>query len=318
MTKRIWALALLLAHCGDGTVTAKVETDPLPDGGEADDPAIWVNPVDPSKSVIIGTDKGLGGLGVYGLDGKQIQYLPSGRMNNVDLRGIVVTSGDRDAHALKVYLLDPSTRTLAFKYAIPVAYEPYGSCMYQNKNGKLYAFVDNKAGLVEQFELRTNGAVSVRTFDVGTQVEACVVDDELGRLYVGEEAVGVWQYGADPETGSERTLVDDVNGHLVADVEGLAIYKGKGGEGYLLVSSQGSSEYMVYTRRSGEYVGKFKIEAGAIDEVTESDGIEVASASLPARPLRHARRREHRREPELQARRLGGHRGRDPTVSFRP
>src|SRR5262245_62088203 len=37
------------------TVMATVETDPVPNGGDAaDDPAIWVNPNDPAQSVIIG------------------------------------------------------------------------------------------------------------------------------------------------------------------------------------------------------------------------------------------------------------------------
>jgi hypothetical protein len=57
-------------------VTAVAETDTVPPGGDADDPAIWVNPHDPAKSTIIGTDK-LGGLAVYNLAGNQIQYLPT-------------------------------------------------------------------------------------------------------------------------------------------------------------------------------------------------------------------------------------------------
>src|SRR5262245_1879694 len=68
------------------TVTATVETDPVPHGGDAaDDPAIWINPNDAAKSTIIGTDK-MGGLAVYDLSGKQIQYLSDGKMDNVDLR----------------------------------------------------------------------------------------------------------------------------------------------------------------------------------------------------------------------------------------
>ena len=55
------------------------------DGDAADDPAVWVNPDDPSKSVIVGTDKE-GGLMVYDLAGRQLQYLPVGDMNNVDVR----------------------------------------------------------------------------------------------------------------------------------------------------------------------------------------------------------------------------------------
>src|SRR4029453_3449971 len=43
---------------GQGGVVASAETDPVPhDGDAAHDPAIWVHPNDPGRSVILGTDK---------------------------------------------------------------------------------------------------------------------------------------------------------------------------------------------------------------------------------------------------------------------
>ena len=99
------------------SVAAAVETDPVPNGGDAaDDPAIWVNTRDPSRSTVIGTDKE-GGLAVYDLGGKQLQYLPHGRMNNVDLRdgfrlaGAEVTLGtasNRDTNTIAIYKVDPN------------------------------------------------------------------------------------------------------------------------------------------------------------------------------------------------------------------
>ena len=52
------------------------------------DPALWVHPADPSKSLILGTDKqeSTGGLYVFGLDGKLRQSIaPLDRPNNVDV-----------------------------------------------------------------------------------------------------------------------------------------------------------------------------------------------------------------------------------------
>jgi myo-inositol-hexaphosphate 3-phosphohydrolase len=67
-------------------VQATMETQPVDHGGDAaDDPAIFVHPTDPAKSAIIATDK-KGGMLVYDLTGKLLQYLPDGKMNNVDLR----------------------------------------------------------------------------------------------------------------------------------------------------------------------------------------------------------------------------------------
>jgi 3-phytase len=109
------------------------------------------------------------------------------------------------------------------------------------------------------------------------------VDDENGDLYVAEEEIGIWKYGAEPTAGTGRTQVDttDGGGNLTADVEGLAIYYAADGKGYLLCSSQGSDDYTVYTRDGGnEYLGRFDIGSGVVDGVTDSDGIDVQSFVL--------------------------------------
>ena len=286
------------------TVMATVETDPVPNGGDAaDDPAIWVNPNDPAQSVIIGTDK-RGGLGVYELSGKQIQYLSDGEMDNVDLRDgfklggqtvAIVTASNRKDNTIAVYKINPQTRTLEnvaarkIKHGLTV----YGMCMYRSaKTGKIYYFGTSKSGEVEQWELfESNGKVDAkkaRNFKLGSVVEGCVADDELGHLYVAEEAVGIWKYGAEPEAGSNHTQVARVgDGHLFADVEGLAIAYGKDGVGYLMVSSQGNHSYVVYRREgNNEFVKKFRIGNGdGVDGCEETDGIDVTTANLgPAFP----------------------------------
>jgi 3-phytase len=284
------------------TVQATVETDPVPSGGDAaDDPAIWVHPEDPARSTVIGTDKAGGGLAVYGLDGRQIQYLACGRMNNVDLRYDfplggkkvdLVSSGNRKDDTLGLFRIDPHTGKLENVAARPIrlGIRAYGSCMYRGaKTGAFYAFVNSPGGEMEQYELTDDGngrvdARRVRAFSLGGIVEGCVADDELGHLYIGEESVGIWKYAAEPEGGTDRTLVDRTGreGHLTADVEGLAIYHAPGGKGYLLASSQGSNSFAVYRREgSNEYVMTFRIGAGrGIDAVRDCDGIEVVSAAL--------------------------------------
>lgn len=67
-------------------VIPSAETEAVEDGEDAaDDPAIWLNPADPEKSRILATNKG-GGILVYDLEGKQLQNMKVGKMNNVDLR----------------------------------------------------------------------------------------------------------------------------------------------------------------------------------------------------------------------------------------
>jgi len=287
------------------TVSATVETAPVPNGKDAaDDPAIWINPADASKSIVIGTDK-QGGLASYDLSGKQLQYLPDGKMNNVDIRtgfpldgkkADVVTAGNRTDNTIAIYRLNPDSRTLENVAARKITtIEAYGACMYRSaKTGKFYYFVNSKSGVVEQWELFDNGsskidAKKVRTFKVGNQTEGCVADDELGDLYIGEEAFGIWKYGAEPDAPESRSLVDKAGpgGNLVADVEGLTIAYGKDGGGYLIASSQGNNSFALYRREGkNEYVKSFKIIPGnGIDSVEDTDGIDVTTVSLgPAFP----------------------------------
>lgn len=306
----ILAATLVLSHRGGPArsrsvprvqeVVAAVETEPVNTGGDsADDPTLWVNPSDAQLSLVIGTNKKLG-LAVYDLAGKEIQFLADGQFNNVDHRDDfpldgkkvpLVTASNRTDSSIAIYKINAETRRLENVAAAPVrTIEAYGACMYRsNKTGKFYYFGTSKQGVVEQYELLDagKGAVSakkVRQINVGTQLEGCVADDELGYLYVGEEEIGIWKYHAEPDANLERTKVDGVGsgGNLVADVEGLTIAYGNDGNGFLIASSQGNNTFVVYRREGANaYVKSFRIVAGSkIDRVTETDGIHVTTANL--------------------------------------
>jgi 3-phytase len=112
-------------------------------------------------------------------------------------------------------------------------------------------------------------------------------DDALGKVYLGEELRGVWKYGAEPDTGSSRTSIGSVgDGHLVADVEGIAIAYQPNGAGHLIVSSQGNSTYAVYERGSGRWVRSFSVAGyGNVDRASGTDGLDVSTAGVgPAFP----------------------------------
>jgi 3-phytase len=286
------------------SVVPVVETEQVEDYGDAaDDPAIWVHPTDPARSLVIGSQKKRG-IEVYDLTGKRLQVLAVGRTNNVDLRqGVllggkrrdIVAGSNRDDRTLTLYEVDPATRRLADVAVAPIPTgmrDPYGLCMYHSaKSGKLYAFVNNPdAGEFRQWEIEASGAKLtgklVREFTVGTQAEGCAADDETGALYIAEEDVGLWRYSAEPDGGTERRQLDSTgkSGRLKADVEGVGIFRGRNGAGYLVVSNQGADNYAVY-RREGDnaFIGFFSIVANdesGIDGASETDGLEVASAPL--------------------------------------
>jgi len=290
------------------TVSPSVNTAPADSHGDAaDDPAIWVHPSQPELSLILGTQKQQG-LNVYDLQGQLLQLLADGRINNTDLRyGFplggqkldIVAASNRSNFSIGIYAVDPQSRTLSSVAdgLIPTDMgDPYGLCMYRSsKTGNYYVFVNDTEGLVKQWLLKDagNGRVGaevVRELQLESQTEGCVADDETGDLYVGEEDVGIWKYSAEPDGGESRTQIDRVaNGNLTDDVEGLSIYYGANGTGYLIASNQGADNYAVY-ERAGEnkFLGLFHVvadEATGIDGASETDGLDVTSANLgPAFP----------------------------------
>lgn len=279
-------------------ISADTETSPVDSWFDAaDDPAIWVHPTNPSHSKIIGTDKKRGLL-VYNLDGKEVGGYSVGDINNIDIRydfsvgsqKIDIVGGtNRSDNTVSLFRITGDGQLSkingnAIKSSMD---EVYGFSFYHSlKTGKYYALVVGKSGEFEQYELFDNGkgkinGKKVRSFKLSSQCEGIVADDEYGSIYIGEEDVGIWKYTAEP-IDATRTQVDGVkNKRLTADVEGLTIYYGSNGKGYLIASSQGDSSFAIYERDgNNKYVGSFEITDGKVDEVSDTDGIDVLSFGL--------------------------------------
>lgn len=306
-----WAPGVVAVDQPVGDASPTVETTPVGHSGDAaDDPAIWRDPVDPSRSIVMGNDK-KGALEVYDLSGARIQRLTGGFYGNVDTRsGFATGTGTIDIAVayrlgIRVYRIDPSTRQLvnvtdasSGSIASPIGGE--GLCLYRSpSSGQLYVFVNARNGMVAQLALADadgDGLVegtTVRQWDVGSEVEGCVADDELGNLYISEENVAIWRYGAEPTaptgTGS-RVAVDrtiGAGGHIRPDAEGLTIVYQPGGTGYLIASSQAASDtlnsYLVYERQGDNaFIRSFRIEnaTGVADGCGRTDGIDALAADL--------------------------------------
>ncbi|MBG0782671.1 MAG: phytase [Bacteroidales bacterium] len=282
-------------------VTATAETEPVYSLDDAaDDPAIWIHPTDPAKSLIIATNK-KAGLEVYTLSGKRIFFTQSGRVNNVDVRyGFpmgnqmidIVAASNRSFNTISLYQISEDTLVLKEISARTITSgldEVYGFCLYKSANtGKFYAFVNSKNGNVEQWELFATAdqkidAALVRNFHVGLQTEGCVADDALGYFYIGEENAGIWKYFAEPDHSNDRKMIADTSlPYITADIEGLTIYQAAGQKGYLIASIQGDNLFAVFEREGkNRFIGCFRIgETNEIDEVTETDGIDVINLAL--------------------------------------
>jgi len=269
------------------------QTQPVREAGDAaDDPAIWVHPSRGSQSLILATDKKRG-LAVYGLQGKERQFLPVGRINNVDLRQGLTYGGrkldlavatQRDEAGLVLFGISPAGRVTELARLKTSLADIYGVCVGRNAEGGLDVFPNDKDGRVLQLRLRLAGkswrAEPIAEVRLASQPEGCAVDEAHQAIFIGEEKRGVWRLDlATP--GSAPQLVIQAGPGLTPDVEGLAIHPGRG---WLVVSSQGSDSYAVYDIRPPfAQRGTFAIGTNAalgIDGVSETDGLDLSPANL--------------------------------------
>lgn len=307
------------------SVAATSQTPPVPSSGDAaDDIAVWVDPTDPTRSFIVGTskvDSDNGGLFIYDLAGQLIGTVASGQaMNNIDLRyGMahdgaevdVVAVTNRSRQSVDLFIVDAQARTLlevgSISLDIPQLEdfgEAYGLAMHHDKGtGRYFVFASDKAGRIAQFELFSQGqqivGQRVRYWKESGVVEGMVVDDDTGVLYIGQETKGIIRYDALPMILSsndaaspppaDRLLVDNMDGPLAADVEGLALYRTSDGPTYLIASSQGSNEYVIYDAQSHRRLAVMRIVPtpdGSIGGTSDTDGIEAIAGNFgPAFPL---------------------------------
>jgi 3-phytase len=254
----------------------------------ADDPEIWVDPKNPDNAYIIATDK-KAGLYVYGLDGKVVDHAAMGPLNNVDLRQFetkdgqqtLIAASDRVKNGAQFFSIDQAGKLKSIGFLPLPTSEAYGLCLGRTKAGFKLAIIGKDGDVVLASLEAQNGGVkkiSEERFMVGSQSEGCVFDDLTGRLFIGEEAKGIWVYDSETPNNTPRLLMAAAPGpELIPDVEGLSILNEPDtNHRYLLASSQGDSAFAVWRidTPNYDYKGRFSLIGGrGIDPVTGTDGI---------------------------------------------
>ena len=272
----------------------------------ADDPAIWVNPDTPSASLIFGSNK-RGGLAVYDLAGKEVEYYPIGNINNVDIlydfplaNKIITIIGcsNRTDQSIDLFQLDPQNGALtdisngSLQVDSNSIDDIYGFTFGQDQQqNKSYAIINGKNGRMQQFEIITTpeGKLDLkllREVQFDSQTEGMTTDDKRGVLYVGEENKGIWKLQLDPGSGDGKeflTASGSTNPNIAFDIEGITFIE-HGENDLLLASSQGNFSYAIFSG-SGDpkHLTSFKVGASArIDGVEETDGLDVVTQYLNA------------------------------------
>ena len=264
----------------------------VPGDLDQDDVCVWVQPTDKSLSTIIGSDKYADKIFVYSLTGTLIQSIDVGTPGNIDVRYGFSLNGEtvdvvgvngRDAKKILLYKVQSSRTLERIDDDDIFTDDNYGFAMYKSPtSSKYYAFSVNKSGAIKQFELTDNGSgeitgTNARTMSVSGITEGMVCDDETGKLYVAEEDVGVWKFGAEPDAGTSKQQIAAVGTDgFVSDCEGITLYYRANGEGYIIVSSQGYSTFRILDRKEPHaFIGAFDIA-----QVGSTDGIDVCSVNL--------------------------------------
>ena len=304
MTRSVLFLLILFfskVSASEIIIYPKDETEPVFTSGDAaDDPAFWYNQKDPSKSVIFGTDK-KSGLHSFSLNGKRMQFISSGKINNIDSRSgysfgaknfSILAGSNASNNSIIIYLINEDgiiekLNKNEFKTDLEGV---YGLCMYKSSKSKAtYIFVSdaikltiNQYRVLNFFPIKTQLVREIRTDSTS---EGCVVDDESGILYFAQEDENSGVYFIDAEPNDyEIKIIDSIKengGQISGDAEGLAILNHPEGK-LLIASSQGSSDFTVYNlSNKNKFIGRFSIgKDNQIDGVSRTDGIEIYTGHI--------------------------------------
>jgi len=292
--------------------------------GDADDPAIWVHPTDPSRSLIFGVDK-VDGLWVWDFEGNELTQVDAwGKPGNVDVRYGLELGGKKvdivamnlrkikylDASKLAVFAINPDYTsgddvliTLADGQTEnnDIQRGTYGFGLYKNpKTNLIYAFENASTGPISQYLIEDDGTgkgiklTHVRDLEYdGETCEGMVADDELGFFYVAEEDAAVHKYYADPEMSAAPihsfALAED---GYTRDREGISLFNFDNGTGYFIVVDQSdasnniASILRIYERQGdNKFVKTVAIRDMNGEPMWDEDGVDsLYSTVLPGFP----------------------------------
>ncbi|MCL6293791.1 phytase [Gaetbulibacter sp. 2012CJ34-3] len=271
---------------------------------DTDDPAIWINPNDASKSIVFGTDKNTNGaIYAFDLDGKIIEdktIRGLKRPNNVDLeygfklndsvKTDVIAFTERENKQIRLFSV-PDMKPLdqgGFKVfedaKIPEGNLPMGIALYKSPvTKKLYAIVGRKTGPKKGYlyqYLLTSERLGVKAklirkfgaFSGQKEIEAIAVDDTEGYVYYSDEGACIRKYYAEPEKG-DKELACFGGEFFKDDIEGIAIAKYED-RGFLIVSNQQAHTFNIFDLKTNAFVKELNL--GTV----ETDGCDVTTANL--------------------------------------
>lgn len=275
------------------------------------DGAYWQNPQDKSETYLFATLEG-DGLAAYDAQGTETLHLENIEPTGADVRYQLASDLGETVDLLALAL--PEESAIGFysiatqnnqlqltdigRLDLDMAAE--GVCMYKNPtNGQLLLTAISEAGVAAQYKMHYQDgsiqsvltdsqgmAIAARSLNIGGELSACIVDDASATLYIAEQDVGVWAYGADPEDINSRQLVDGIAplGHL-GEIEGLDYVYLEDGQGYLVVGDEANG-LTLYQSEDWQFKAQYVPEGFEVVKslITGTDGLWLANTEL-AQPV---------------------------------
>lgn len=304
MKKLLIIVGILVVSCGKKLpeITPDVVTENTLH--DTDDPAIWINPNNVSKSIVFGTDKNTeGAIYAFDLDGKIIEdktIRGLKRPNNVDLeygfqlndsvKVDVIAFTERERKQFRLFSVPDMTPIdnggfpVFTDATLPEANLPMGIALYKSsKTQNVYAIVGRKSGpkdgYLHQYLLSSDSlgvqAKLVRKFGAFSgikEIEAIAVDNEEGIVYYSDEGHCIHKYYAEPSKG-DKEIYCFGGEYFKEDIEGIAIAKYED-KSFLIVSNQQAHTFNIFDLETNAFIKELNL--GTI----ETDGCDVTTTAL--------------------------------------
>ncbi|KJK53454.1 hypothetical protein UK23_00170 [Lentzea aerocolonigenes] len=231
-------------------ITPTAITQTFEEPADADDPAIWVNPRNTERSVVLGTLKE-GGLAAFDLNGRTIGVYPApqpptpgakpGRYNNVDVLGNRAFVSDRGRDRIRVFQVDehgakditnPATKPVfsSTEQEVEKQHTVYGLAAGRVDGKDVVVTSRRNETTIALLHATGNDTEKVSTLDLpgtftlpngkqwtvctepgeGPQVEGMVIDERTSTLYAAQEDVGIWRIPLRSNGFGKPQLVDEV------------------------------------------------------------------------------------------------------------
>eukprot|EP01084_Bolivina_argentea_P056764 103837_1 len=257
----------------------------------------------PSKTIVIVTDRGLDQLRFYTLNNNNLLY----DITNTTIPWVFSTSQQIVNKQQTAYGLTATNYGKTMTVFVSKRHQNIVAKINLIEIGSLisYEIIDI---FILPLTFKNGWKACTNSDDENPQIEGMVVDHKDGTLLIAQEIVGLFKTTVN---GGNFTLIDTVTdfgveyfriynskkdeyiciyngsdhglgGNIVADAEGISLYmddEDMVNGGYYVLSVQGANVFNLYSRNSFHFIGNFNIFFEN-DTVENTDGVEIKNRNF--------------------------------------